>query len=228
MAEVSGLSSSIASLFEDHSPNQEVSKGDALDRDSFLLLLTTQLQNQNPLEPMNNEQFIQQLTQFSSLEQMQNMNSTLEAVYVGIAAMNNASMASLLGTSIVAVGSDFAYSGEGDIELQYSAPEGTQDAVLSVYDDSGALVYTSSLGDIDGEGSHAWDGRDFDGNPVPEGVYSFTVSGVDQDGNSVDVEERVSGTITEMDYSTGTPLPSINGAVVELSEIIRLTTGDEE
>jgi len=225
---ITALPSSIASLFQTDAPKKE-SKGDKLDRMSFLTLLTTQLQNQNPLEPMSNEDFIAQLTTFSSLEQLQGMNSKLDSVYMGIAAMNNASMASLLGTNIIARGDEFHYDGSAGIKLHYNAPSDTSSATLSVYDAAGRLVDSRQLGDIaDGEGTISWDGRGMDGSQLPEGIYRFQIDGSTSDGQTVDVEERIEGTITEMDYSTGSPLPSLNGVVVDLGNIIRLTTSSDE
>ncbi len=225
MADISALPSSIQSLYQP-APEKPF-KGETLDRDSFLLLLTTQLQNQNPLEPMANEEFIAQLTSFSNLEQLQSMNGKLGDVYGGIAAMNNASMAALLGTSVVAYGDKFAYEGQEPVDLYYTAPDDTEGAVVSIYDDTDRLVATVNLGAISGDGSFTWDGKDLNGEQVPAGTYRFSISGTDADGNSVNVDEQVSGTITEMDYSTGTPLPSLNGVVIQLADIIRLTTGDD-
>jgi flagellar basal-body rod modification protein FlgD len=221
------MASGIASLF--NPPAQSTSKGDALGRDSFLTLLTTQLQNQNPLEPASNEEFIAQLTTFSSLEQLQSINTNLEEVYYGIAAMNNASMASLLGTDIVAMGDEFAYDGASDVTLQFDVPVDSSNTTVSIYDENNAIVAQVELGEVlAGESSYTWDGNGLDGKPAPEGIYHYTVTGTDVDGGQVDVEERISGTITEMDYSTGAPLPSVGGAVVELANIIRLTTGSRQ
>jgi len=225
MADIQAMSSSIQSLFQP--PAAKEFKGETLDRDSFLLLLTTQLQNQNPLEPMANEEFIAQLTSFSNLEQLQSMNGKLENVYAGIAAMNNASMAGLLGANVVAYGDHFKMEGSEPVELHYTAPEGTDGAVVSIYDETDKLVATINLGEISGEGSFTWDGKDLNGVAVPEGTYRFSITGTDPDGNTVDIDEQISGQITEMDYSTGTPLPSLSGVVIQLADIIRLTTGDE-
>ena len=87
-----------------------------LGKDTFLRLLTTQLQNQDPLNPMANEDFIAQLAQFSSLEQLQGVNTQLEGLAMINTSMNNASMVNLLGQEVVAVSDSFHYGGEGDHE----------------------------------------------------------------------------------------------------------------
>jgi flagellar basal-body rod modification protein FlgD len=198
-----------------------------LGKDAFLRLLTTQLQYQDPSSPMKNEDFVAQLAQFSSLEQLTGLNSTLEGVYVAIAAMNNTSMANLLGTDVIARGNTFAYSGKGPETLDYSAPTAAASSTLTIYDDTGGIVWSGEAGALEaGPGTLSWDGTDASGNKVPEGTYTFTISGFDAAGEPIDVEERITGTITEMDYSTGAPSPSIDGIVVLMSDILSLTAGD--
>ena len=202
---------------------------EAMDRDTFLNLLTTQLQNQDPLNPMDSEAFVSQLATFSSLEQLMGIQSSLDAVYMGIASMNNASMADLLGTEVLAVGDGVHLDGEGDpIDLQYYAAGDVASATLAVMDEDGHVVYTEEVGALsEGEGTLEWDGTDLDGNPLPEGDYTFSITGTDSDGNDVSIEERIKGKVTEMDYASGTPQPSIEGVVISLADIIRLTTGEE-
>ena len=183
-----------------------------LGEDAFLRLLTTQLQYQDPSDPVKNEAFVAQLAQFSSLEQLEGLNGTLDGVYAALAAMNNASMASLLGTDVIAAGNAFTYGGEGPV---------------TVYDEDGGVVWSGDAGALPaGAGSVTWGGLDASGQSVPAGTYTFSIAGFDAAGNAVDVDERITGTITEMDYSTGTPLPSIDGNVVQISDILTLTSGD--
>jgi flagellar basal-body rod modification protein FlgD len=196
-----------------------------LGKDSFLKLLTTQLQNQNPLEPMTNSDFIAQLATFSSLEQLTSIGTSIEAVYTGVAALNNASMASLLGTDVIARGDGFMFDGDTPVELAWSAPAESVGGLLTVYNDAGTVVWSGEAGVSGGEGSIVFAGKDFAGRDLPPGKYRFEVKGRDASGNTLDVEERIRGEITEMDYSTGTPLPSVGGVVVSLDAILTLTTG---
>lgn len=216
--------SQLSSLYG--APEAQATRGDALGKDAFLNLLVAQLQNQNPLEPVDNTEFVAQLAQFSSLEQLVGMQSTLESVYYGIAAMNNASMANLLGTDVVARGDTFHYDGEGGQNLLYDASTEAVNANLTVYDDNGAVVWQGEVGPIAaGEGHYGWDGTDVHGNPVAEGDYTFLVTATDGQGDPVAVQTLVQGLVDAMDYSTGSPLPSIDGIVVQLGDIVRLTTG---
>lgn len=198
----------------------------ALGQDAFLRLLTTQLQYQDPSDPVKNEDFVAQLAQFSSLEQLTTVNTQLEGVYAALAAMNNASMATLVGTDVVARGDTFAYDGGGEAALHFDAAADVANATVTVYDEDGNVVWSGDIGALDaGEGTWAWDGRDASGNAAPAGDYRFAISGTDAAGNPVEVEERIVGRVTEMDYSTGTPLPSVDGVEIGIADILSLTDG---
>jgi flagellar basal-body rod modification protein FlgD len=202
---------------------------EGLGQDTFLRLLTTQMQHQDPTDPMSNEDFVAQLAQFSSLEQLVSMQGTLEAVYMGIASMNNTSMASLLGKHVVAVHDTFAYDGSGDaVSLMYDASDSFASATLTVKDDTGKVVATTEMGGgAAGEGTVAFDGRDHDGSPLPEGEYTFSITATAESGETVFVSELVQGQITEMDYASGSPMPSLDGIAIDLGAIVRLTTVEE-
>jgi len=201
---------------------------DELNKETFLTLLTTQMQNQDPLDPMANEEFVAQLAQFSSLEQQMLTNSMLESVYLGIASLNNASMASLIGTDVVAYGDGINYSGEGDVELHYDAATDAASMTLEIFDSEGNVIYSEELGAVEaGEGSVTWDGTDTDGQPAPEGEYIFKITGEDEDGESVEITEMIIGVVDEMDYSSGTPQPIVDGVTVELADIVRLTNAED-
>ena len=203
---------------------QAAPAGDELGQDTFLRLLTEQLQNQDPLDPVKNEEFVAQLAQFSSLEQLFGLQETMEAVYLGIASMNNASMATLLGTQVVADGDTIQYSGSGPSELHFDAGRGFSSATVTITDDTGKVVDTFDVGARDaGEFSVSWDGTNLDGQPLPEGKYTFAIEATDDAGETIEVRTLIKGTVDEMDYSSGNPRPSINGVSVPLESIRRLT-----
>lgn len=201
-----------------------------LSGDSFLTLLTAQLQNQDPLEPIANHEFVAQLAQFSSLEQLVGMQDTMEAVYLGIASLNNSSMASLLGADVVAHGDTFAYDGEGGAELHFDAAGDYVGGTITIKDEAGEIAFTSTLeqSGSKGEDTWTWDGNDKDENPVDAGTYTFSITLDGPDDTTVGVQELVVGTISEMDYSTGVPQPSIDGASFDIQDIVRITREEPE
>jgi len=201
--------------------------GQDLDQAAFMNLLTTQMQNQDPLDPMANEEFIAQLATFSSLEQLMSLNGIAQAITMGINSLNNAAMADLVGKHVVAKGDEFSYSGAGDQELMYDAQGATTSTTVTVYDEDGSVVYTHEIGAVEaGEGTWTWDGKTTSGATAEEGTYTFEFTGENSSGESVTVDELIAGVIDEMDYSTGSPQPSIDGVSVDLGNLIRLATAE--
>lgn len=224
---VSGISG--AASASDLAPSPASTGSTDLGQDAFLRLLTTQLQYQDPLDPMSNEEFVSQLAQFSSLEQLQSLNDGMESLYVVNTSMNNASMVSLIGQDVVAYSDTFHYDGEGDQTIHYSAASAAQESTLTVTDSDGTVVYSADMGMIgEGEGSWTWDGKNQDGQVVDAGDYTFSVTASTLDGEEVTVTPLIAGTINEMDYSTGTPQPKVDGVPVSIGDILRVSTGTSE
>jgi flagellar basal-body rod modification protein FlgD len=201
---------------------------DMMGQDTFLQLLTTQLQNQDPLNPQSNEEFVAQLAQFSSLEQLVGLNSSMDSLYMATASMNNAAMTQLLGRDVVAWSDQFHYDGEGDVEIFYDASADTSSSELTITNEDGEVVWSGPMGALEeGEGSFVWDGKDQDGNVVDEGEYSFSISGQDSNGDEITVEGQIVGEIDGMSYADGAPVPSISGVEIGLGDIIRLETAED-
>jgi flagellar basal-body rod modification protein FlgD len=196
----------------------------ALDKNAFLRLLTTQLQYQDPSNPESSAEFVAQLATFANVEKLTSIDSSLGAIYSGIVAQNAASMSSLLGTSVVARGNEFHTRSEGPVDLTVSVPSDCTSANLVVMNESGTVVATEPIGALlSGENTITWSGKGLDGSFAPPGEYTYRLDGFDAQGSFVDIEERVAGVIDAMDYSTGTPIPSIYGTQIPLEDIIRLT-----
>ncbi len=199
-----------------------------LGSDAFMNLLVTQLQYQDPLDPQSNEEFVAQLAQFSSLEQLTNVNDAIGSLYTALASMNNASMTQLLGTDVTAMSDEFHYDGSGEVTLWFDADAETASATVEITDSDGTVVYSGELGALDaGEGSWTWDGTGLDGEQLDEGDYSFSITAEDANGDEVEVTELLKGTVDGMSYETGTPVPSIDGITVDLGDIIEVRAGDD-
>lgn len=211
----------IANVSSASSATASTSTGDdTLDQTAFLNLLTTQLQYQDPSNPQSSAEFVAQLAQFSSLEQLIAANEGLSMLYVVSASLNNAAMTQLLGTQVTAVSDQFAYSGSGDVEIPYDAASAASEATISITDADGEVVYSGSIGALEeGEGAWTWDGLDSDGQPVDAGTYTFTITASDSEGASVAVEGLISGEIDGMSYESGTPTPSIGDISIDLANI---------
>ncbi len=179
-------------------PNTNAGKADtklADNFDTFLKLLTTQLQHQDPLDPMDATQFTQQLVQFSQVEQSIEANKNLEQL-LALASTNSAADAvAYLGKIISAVGKTNMLS-NGKAEYEYRLPEKAASTTIAISDGAGKLVYATK-GNLDA-GSHnfTWDGKDNQGKAMIDGPYTIAVSSLNSVGETIAVENYVSGVVT--------------------------------
>ena len=198
----------------------------SLGRDTFLKLLTTQLQNQDPTEPMSNQEFVAQLAQFSQLESLQGMSGQLDSLYLVNASMNNAAMTNLLGRDVVAR-SDTFHHASGPEDIHFDASEATASTTITITNADGSVVFSEDVGARGaGEGTYTWDGKDQNGQLVPEGDYTFSISATDVNGDGVDVQTLIQGTIDEMSFATGSAAPSVEGVDIAIGDIVRLLDGE--
>ena len=193
-----------------------------LGKDAFLKLLVAQMQNQDPLNPQSNEEFVAQLSQFTQVEQLMDLSTQFDGMYLAMNSVNNTSMTQLLGKEVIALGDQFYHDG-GDTELHYNAAANTQGSKLTIYDESGSVVWSGAGGALtEGEGSITWDGKNMDGRELPPGKYRFSLSGFDGNGDIVDIQELMVGLVDGMSYETGVPLPSIHDIEFSLGQIMRV------
>ncbi|KAA5802181.1 flagellar hook assembly protein FlgD [Alkalicaulis satelles] len=170
--------------------------------DTFLRLLTSQLQNQDPLNPMDSQEFVTQLVQFSSVEQQIAQTRSLDALLALQGANAAMSAAGYVGRDVT-VSADTAEFKDGKARWSYELPRSTQRTDLTISDSAGRVV--AALPGQTGSGKHdfVWDGRDAAGNAMPAGVYSLQVTARDSEGEEVKAAVRISGRVTGVDLSGG-------------------------
>ena len=150
-----------------------------LGRDDFLRLFTAQLKNQNPLDPMKNEAFVAQLAEFSSVEGIKGMQSSLETLVANVRQESLLTGATLVGKRVAVSGGFGQGGGSRPTETLVNLADGAEALTMSVYDTEGTLVFRQNVGAIEpGEHRFAWSGQDMEGNPVPSGTYQVTASAV--------------------------------------------------
>ncbi len=186
--------------------------------DSFLQILTTQLQNQNPLDPLDTNQFTQQLVQFADVEQSIKANKNLEAL-IQMSAANTATAATGFLGKRVMIQSATQTLADGKAEWSYYASGAATGGTFTVRDETGKIVWTETK-DIDaGRNSFVWNGRDDDGNIVQDGKYSLTVEGTNDDGDAISVSVEVAVTIDGIDFSGEEPILLAGDQGVPLSMV---------
>ncbi|MBD9575288.1 flagellar hook assembly protein FlgD [Pseudomonas sp. BGr12] len=171
----------------------------ALGKDSFLQLLVTQLNNQNPLDPQDNTEFVSQLAQFSSLESMQNLDTTLGTFYSSFQSSQALQASSLVGRSVIVNSSKVQVDDpSAGVNGTLVMPSGGDGVTLKIYDDSGDLIRTVDMGSQKaGNIDFKWDGKDDSGELVAAGTYTVKAS-ASLDGTSTALTTYLPATVNSV------------------------------
>lgn len=175
----------------------------SLGKDSFLQLLVTQMQNQNPLDPQDNSEFVAQLAQFSSLETMQNLSTSVDSISTMYQSSQALQASSLVGRSVtVDAGSTYVDTSKamtGSVVL----PSSSSDTTVKIYDSTGTnVVRTIDLGTQKaGTTAFSWDGKDDSGAAVEAGNYSFVANGK-LDGKGTQLSTYLPATVNSVTMGT--------------------------
>ncbi|WP_316860508.1 flagellar hook capping FlgD N-terminal domain-containing protein [uncultured Cohaesibacter sp.] len=187
--------------------------------ETFLTVLMTQLQHQDPMEPMDSGEFTQQLVQFSSVEQQIKSNEQLESLAEMMTASNALSVLNFVGTTVTIDGSQAYLDKFNDTSYSFTAEtEGTADIYITNAD--GTVVYAQSdYAFSSGEQTFSWDGADESGNRMASGTYTINFDAKDMDGNAMTLSTDTSGVVTDVDLSSTVPLLMVNGQSIQTSQI---------
>lgn len=197
----------------------------SLGKDAFLTMLVAQMKNQDPLNPMENTEFTAQLAQFSSLEQMFNVNENLKNIQMTQSSLNNTQSVSIIGKEIKAEGNSIKLSNGAPVDINYKLSSAAKEVRINIYDSRGELVRTILLSSQDaGEQSFVWDGKDGSGNSLSDGAYSFMVSAKDLIGTEVSVTPLIKGQVTGVSFDSGNTLLSVGGQRVSLGSVIEVNS----
>jgi len=149
-------------------------KGNDLGKNEFLELLVAQLNNQNPLEPQENGEFIGQLAQFSTVEGVEKLNSSMETILSGYQSSQALQASSLVGRKVIVPTEKAVVDTSETFKASLILPTSSSNVYVNVYDDAGAVVNRINMGPQEaGNVSFMWDGKDASGNTLPPGTYKF-------------------------------------------------------
>lgn len=186
--------------------------------ETFLRLLTTQLQNQDPLEPLDATKFTEQLVSYSQVEQQIATNSSLNTLISVSRSSAGATAVSFLGKNAITAGQVSNLS-DGSASWQYTLPQDAASLQVRVTDINGNVVRTLSGDAKVGTHKISWDGQNSSGSPMPNGSYKLTVAATKPDGSAVPVTVSGIGMISEIDMSGAEPVLYIGSRKLSLSEI---------
>jgi flagellar basal-body rod modification protein FlgD len=172
--------------------------------DTFLQLLTTQLQNQDPLSPMDSTQFTQQLVEMSQVEQQIDTNTNLSTlVSLGQSQSNNLAMGYLGKDVVITNGQGALVNGAAD--WTYGLNTAASATTLTVTNSAGNVVYSTTGSTAAGSHDFPWNGTDNSGNQLPDGTYTLTANATAADGSTVTTSVASKGLVTGVDMSGTTP-----------------------
>jgi flagellar basal-body rod modification protein FlgD len=185
---------------------------------TFLTLLTTQLQNQNPLDPLDTNQFTQQLVQFAGVEQQLKTNDELTTLVSLQQTAQSTQALGFVGKTATVDGSTTALT-NSSATWNLSVPTNSQ-VKVSITNSTGQTVYSNNY-PVNAGSSKAitWDGKGNDGTQWPDGKYTLTATAADSSGNSVAVSTQIQGVVNSVDLTQSPPLLSINGQTYTVSQI---------
>ena len=186
--------------------------------DAFLLLLTTQLRNQSPLDPLDTNQFTQQLVQFASVEQQIKSNENLNALLNASRASNIATAATFVGMRVTADGAT-AQLKDGTAEWSLALGRSAAQATIDIMDASGNTVAVQTGPLAAGKQTFSWDGRTSTGQFAPPGAYSIVINARDVSGQPVPVSTEISGIVDALDLQGNDPVLMIGTIRVPLDQI---------
>jgi flagellar basal-body rod modification protein FlgD len=190
---------------------------------TFLTLLTTQLQNQNPLDPLDSNQFTQQLVQFAGVEQQLRSNDQLKSLVEIEKSAQSTQALIYVGNNVAVDGSTAQFDQKATWNIK--APKGTN-ATITISNAAGQAVYTGKFTLQDGNASFVWDGKGNDGTQWPPGTYKLTATGKDSNGQTAAISTEVQGVVDSVDLTASPPLLSIGGQNYTLDKIRRVVRAD--
>lgn len=183
------------------------------DLNRFLTLLVTQLQNQDPLDPLDSNEFTSQLVQFASVEQQIFQNANLEKLVALQETNQISSLVEFIGTTVEAEGNQLPLE-NGLAEFTYTMPVNANNATLTITNEAGLTVFQGDADTSSGKHVFQWDGRNQFGIPQPDGAYTVLVSGLDFSGNLLEVTHTIFGRVTGAGVEDGLASLFMGDAIV--------------
>lgn len=200
----------------------------AEDFDQFLILLTTQLQNQDPLNPMDSSEFTNQLVQFSLVEQSINQNQKLDdLVSLQLGSVPSVALG-YVGLDVNYLSSDMNYTGEEPVTISYALEQEAAETKINIYNEKGDLVFTANTPNSAGSHEFTWDGENLGGGISQPGTYSVSVDALDSEGQAISTSTVISGHVRGIESQNGVVFLLIGERAVPLGQVINATLPEEE
>lgn len=196
-----------------------------LGKDDFLKLLVSKLQNQDPLKPMDDESFVAELAQFSSLEQMGNIADGIaqqnQLSLIQSQGLNNVMASGLIGKEVKAQFSDISLDASNKPDINFTLSGDVSKATFQIKNSAGQIIRTLSAENLpSGSGQVIWDGKDDSGNRAPAGTYSVSMSAKSSSGETVKASLNLVGIVKQIIYKDGAAYLMVDGLQVSLGDVL--------
>ena len=185
-----------------------------LDRNDFMTLFITQMQHQDPLEPMDSTDMASQLAQFSNMEATMKMSDNLEKLLGYQVSQNNLQLLTLIGQEVQGAGNTMGVVAGAVSTTQYTLADAADSCRIEIYDSAGRMADTVELG-YAASGKHdlTWDATTPSGTVVPDGQYTYSVVAMNALGQKVDVDYRTTGRVTGVNFVGATAQVTVDKSV---------------
>jgi len=209
------------------SPSSNLSRQGVMGKQEFLQLLVAQLRHQDPLSPLQSQEFASQLAQFTSLEQLTNIDNSLQyGMNIDMLltqAVSNSLAANFIGKQASTLGNTVSLASGENTELPFHLAGYAETVKINITNDVGEIVRTLEVRGLP-SGSHAisWDGKDMDGKPLSDGVYQFEVQAVSKDGNFIDTRTYTRGIVQSVRYINGAARLVVNGREIAIADVMEI------
>ncbi|QJB57225.1 flagellar hook capping FlgD N-terminal domain-containing protein [Pseudodesulfovibrio sp. zrk46] len=215
------LSSSTSSV--EYTTTEEATN---LTSEDFLTLLVTELEYQDPTDPMDNTEMVNQLTQYSQLDELTALNEGMQEIVDAVSTMTASNGLDYLGKEIEADGSTIVKSDNDISTMYFELEEDAASVTCNIYDSDGSIVATETFDDVSsGTNAFTWDGYDYNGDEMDDGQYTVLLTAYDSDGEELDVSTTTTGTVTGVaSTDEGVILTLEDGRTVNMVDVTYATT----
>jgi len=214
-----GLSSSNALDGDTKSGSAQAKLNEDLNR--FLTLLVTQLQNQDPLDPLDANEFTSQLVQFASVEQQIYANANLEKLLNLQQTSQIGAMVNFIGTTVEAVGNQVPLE-NGEAQFTYSLDAMAAEVNIAIRNSDDITVFSVEGENEAGKHSFQWDGKNASGMQMPDGAYTVIISALDRDGELLDVAQTTFGRVTGAGAEEGDVSLFMGNVVIPMDDVVSI------
>jgi flagellar basal-body rod modification protein FlgD len=208
-------------------PNKKMraTGNDMLDKDAFMKLMLTQMKNQDPTNPLQSHEMAAQLASFTSLEQLQNINSTLEQLKRGQEPTANFQALGLIGKAVSGDSAQVTRSpGDKEHEFKFTLPEKASDVLVKIRNAEGDIIRTFNMKDLKaGANQLTWNGMDEHEMAAPAGEYQFFAEAKTTSGKKLALDTKFEGIISGVNYTAQGPVMMVGGKSIKLSDLKKIS-----